>query len=61
MADYHIAAREDDPDWGDALICDEGTVGQAFPRWSAATREEPVRVMCAAWLQSCDLKAARDL
>ena len=36
------AVGEDVHDQGDARICGEGTINQAFPRWNAAARAKPV-------------------
>ena len=38
-----ITVREDVCDQGNAFICGERTVNQAFPRWSAAACEELIR------------------
>ena len=40
-----VAVREDGRDHGDAFACSKFPVDQTFPRWSAAAREKPVRLV----------------
>jgi len=42
-----IAVGEDGLYQGDALICGEGTINQALPRWNAAVRDESVGLIYA--------------